>query len=57
MIGKDDKINCYILKSKMVIETSFGTLSKLAEQVKIRLKHKFESIMLKGKKNFITIIL
>jgi hypothetical protein len=56
MIGKDDKINCYILKSKTVFETFFRTLSKLAEQVKIRLKHKFESIMLKVK-NFITIIL
>jgi hypothetical protein len=56
MIGKDDKIDCYMLKSITAFEASLRTLSKLAEQVKIRLKHKFGSIMLKGK-NFITIIL
>jgi hypothetical protein len=56
MIGKDDKINYYILKSKTAFETSFRTLSKLAKQLKIRLRHKSESIMLK-RKNFITIIL
>ena len=43
MIGKDDKINCYILKLKTAFKTSFRTISKLAEHVKIHLNCKFKS--------------
>jgi hypothetical protein len=49
MISKNNKINCYTLKSKIVFETFFKTLSKLAKQIKIHIKHKFKSIILKGK--------
>ena len=49
MIIKDDKFNCYILKSKTVFKTSFRTLSKLAKQVKICLNNNFKRSMLKGK--------
>ena len=36
-IGKDDKISFYILKSKPAFKISFSSLSKLVEQLKIRL--------------------
>ena len=45
MIGKDDKINCYILKSKTAFKMSFRTISKLAEYVKIHLNCNFKSIL------------
>src|ERR1700722_1740476 len=49
MIIKDDKFNCYILKSKTVFKTFFRTLSKFAKQVKIRLNNNFKRSILKEK--------
>lgn len=49
MISKDDKINCYISKSKMKFKTSFRKLIKLVKQIKIRLNYDFKSSMLKKK--------
>ena len=37
MIGKDDKISYYILKSKSAFKLSFQTLSKLEEQIILHL--------------------
>ncbi len=53
MIGKDDKINCYISKSKTAFKTSFRTISKLAEHVKIHLNCNFKKHCVKEKKYFI----
>ena len=47
MIGKDDKISYYILKSKSAFKFSFQTLSKLEEQIILHLQYNFESFKLK----------
>jgi len=47
MIGKDDKISYYILKSKSAFKLSFQTLSKLEEQIILHLQCNFESFKLK----------
>jgi hypothetical protein len=49
MIGKDEKINRLYLKLKTVFVTFFQPLSKLGEQVKIRLFRSFKSFILKEK--------
>lgn len=50
MISKDDKINCYISKSKMKFKTSFRKLIKLVKQIKIRLNYDLKIFYLKFSK-------
>ena len=52
MIGKDAKIICLYVKSKTAFKTSLHPLSKLADQVKIRLLEDFKSFISKGKSRF-----
>ena len=49
MIGKDDFLNSLYVKSKMTFKTTFRSLSKLAEQTKIRLLYDFERFLLGNK--------
>src|SRR6202021_339541 len=49
MIGKVDFFNLLYIKSKTAFKTSFQPLSKLVEQLKIRLRQKFEMFLLINK--------